>query len=103
MVSGCRQRWAGTRVCSHCTRSDAAKSCKAWTVLGVTTTWPVASTSLRHGERLAAVCLVWLQETELRTLKAAADDVASKFDAAVAALAAKRLDVLAEVGSSTIQ
>lgn len=39
-----------------------------------------------------------LQETELRTLKAAADDVASKFDAAVAALAAKRLDVLAEVG-----
>jgi hypothetical protein len=38
-----------------------------------------------------------LQETELRTLKAAAEDVASKFDAAVAALAAKRLDVLAEV------
>ena len=41
-----------------------------------------------------------LQETELRTLKAAADDVASKFDAAVAALAAKRLDVLSEVGNS---
>jgi len=38
-----------------------------------------------------------LQETELRTLKAAAEDVAGKFDAAVAALAAKRLDILAEV------
>jgi hypothetical protein len=37
------------------------------------------------------------QETELRTLKAAAEDVAAKFDAAVAVLAAKRLDVLAEV------
>jgi hypothetical protein len=38
-----------------------------------------------------------LQETELRTLKAAAEEVASKFDATVAALAAKRLDMLAEV------
>jgi hypothetical protein len=44
-----------------------------------------------------AGCRLLLQETELRTLKAAAEDVASKFDAAVAALAAKRLDVLAEV------
>lgn len=38
-----------------------------------------------------------VQETELRTLKAAAEEVAGRFDAAVAALAAKRLDVLAEV------
>lgn len=38
-----------------------------------------------------------VQETELRTLKAAAEEVAGKFDAAVAAQAAKRLDVLAEV------
>jgi hypothetical protein len=42
------------------------------------------------------------QETELRTLKAAADDVANKFDATVAALAAKRLDLLAEVSVMTL-
>jgi hypothetical protein len=38
-----------------------------------------------------------LQETELRTLKASADDIAAKFDEAVAALAGKRLDVQSEV------
>jgi hypothetical protein len=38
-----------------------------------------------------------LQETELRTLKASAEDIAAKFDEAVAALAGKRLDVQSEV------
>lgn len=48
------------------------------------------------GAPVVLVC-VRTQETELRTLKSAAEEVASRFDAAVAALAAKRLDVLAEV------
>lgn len=43
-----------------------------------------------------------LQEAELRTLKAAAQDVAAKFDAAVAALASRRLDVLGEVSGSMV-
>eukprot|EP00775_Hariotina_reticulata_P010178 gene10178-10338_t len=38
-----------------------------------------------------------VMETELRTLKATADDIATKFDQAVAALALKRLDVLEDV------
>jgi hypothetical protein len=38
-----------------------------------------------------------LQETELRTLKASAEDIAAKFDEAVAALTGKRLDVQLEV------
>jgi hypothetical protein len=38
-----------------------------------------------------------LQETELRTLKASAEDIAAKFDEAVAVLAGKRLDVQSEV------
>lgn len=47
------------------------------------------------------VCSLYLlQETELRTLKIAAEDIATKFDAAVAALATKRLDVLAEVSAA---
>lgn len=41
-----------------------------------------------------------LQETELRTLKASAEDIALKFDDAVAALAAKRLDLQIEVGTA---
>jgi hypothetical protein len=47
-------------------------------------------------------CCCCTQETELRTLKAAAEEVAGKFDAAVAALAAKRLDVLAEVRAAAV-
>lgn len=41
----------------------------------------------------------WLQETELRTLRASAEDIATKFDGAVAALAAKRLDLQMEVSN----
>jgi hypothetical protein len=41
--------------------------------------------------------MVQLQETELRTLKASADDIATKFDQSVASLALKRLDVLEDV------
>lgn len=49
------------------------------------------------------VCLsACLQETELRTLRAAAEEVASRFDASVSALAAKRLEVLAEVSSWSV-
>jgi len=43
------------------------------------------------------ICMVQLQETELRTLKATADDIATKFDQSVASLALKRLDVLEDV------
>jgi hypothetical protein len=38
-----------------------------------------------------------MQETELRTLKASAEDIAAKFDETVAVLVGKRLDVQSEV------
>lgn len=81
------------KLCHHMTRPHKFNLCRP------------ARSSTQHQGAVTCCCYgaLFLQEMELRTLKVSADDIASKFNDAVAALANKRLDVLMEVSNCRAQ